>query len=351
MAAMEPIEPKPPASLSVSIAVFPECDPSVIYGIFDTLLIAGSQWQSGAPLTGGALFTPRLVAATMEPIRLVTGVSILPQETIATVNRTDIVIVPNVLVDTAASIRALDRRLIDWIVRMYEGGAQLYASCGGTIVLAEAGLLEHQAATTHWFYAPLFRDQFPTVDLQVNRLLVQSGPGHAITCSGGSSSWQDMSLYLIARHGGVAEAIRTSKIFLYQWHRDGQLPFATMIANVGHDDAVIRKCQETAAQHYDRPYILAELVEASGLPKRTFDRRFRAATGYSPLGYLQALRIEEAKQMLETTEQSIDAVARQVGYEDLASFRRLFGRMTAMTPGAYRRKFQIPPLVLKAQEQ
>jgi hypothetical protein len=90
------------------------------------------------------------------------------------------------------------------------------------------------------------------------------------------------------------------------------------------------------------------VARQSGVPKRTFDRRFRAATGYSPLAYIQALRIEEAKQLLETGSANVDAIAREVGYEDMASFRRLFRRLAGMTPGDYRRKFRVPALVSDA---
>ena len=96
------------------------------------------------------------------------------------------------------------------------------------------------------------------------------------------------------------------------------------------------------AENYDRPDVVVEAARLSGLPKRTFDRRFRAATSYSPLAYVQALRIEEAKQMLETDGTPVDAIGREVGYEDAASFRRLFRRLTGMAPGDYRRRFRIP---------
>src|SRR5690606_7013358 len=89
---------------------------------------------------------------------------------------------------------------------------------------------------------------------------------------------------------------------------------------------------------------VAELVRRSGLPKRSFDRRFRAATGYSPLAYVQALRIEEAKQLLETTDATAEAIGHEVGYGDPASFRRLFLRLTGMTPAGYRRKFRLPQI-------
>ena len=144
---------------------------------------------------------------------------------------------------------------------MHEQGAQLYAACGGSLVLAEAGLLDGQQATTHWSYAPLFRREFPNVALHEDRILVQSGAGHSMVCSGGASSWQDLALLLVAKYGGTEEAIRMSKLFLYQWHRDGQLPYASMIQNVDHGDAVILRCQTWIAQNYERPDIVAELVQ------------------------------------------------------------------------------------------
>jgi transcriptional regulator GlxA family with amidase domain len=326
----------------VSLVVFPECDPSIVFGVFDTLWAVrrGLLSEPVAPV-----FEPRLVGAERGPLTLVTGVTILTQDGIADVDETDIVFVPNVVVQSPEALQALDPKLIAWIGRMHAKGAQLNASCGGALVLAAAGLLDGREATTHWSYVPLFENQFPKVKLQADRLLVQTGPGHSLVCSGGASSWQDLALLLVAKHAGTEEAIRMSKLFLYQWHRDGQLPYACMIQNVDHGDAVMTKSQQWIAGNYQQSDIVAELVSQSGLPKRTFDRRFKAATGYSPLAYIQALRIEEAKQMLETADEPVDAIARQVGYEDAASFRRLFRRQTGMNPGDYRRKLQPPSFI------
>ena len=330
--------------IQVSLVVFPECDPSIIYGVFDTLWFAGIEWVNGVT-SGEHLFEPRIVTAEPGVMRLCTGVSIVSQATIDEIASTDVVFVPNVVVNSADDLRKLDRRLLDWIVRMHATGAYLYAACGGSLVLAEAGLLEGQEATTHWCYVPLFRQQYPNVGLHEDRILVQTGPGQTMLCSGGASSWQDLALLLTAKYGGTDEAIRLSKFFLYQWHREGQLPFASMIANSAHGDAVIERCQTWLAQNYERADIVAELVQRSGLPKRTFDRRFRSATGYSPLAYVQALRIEEAKHLLETGSQPIEEIAQEVGYTDLASFRRLFRRLAGMSPGDYRRKLQLPDFV------
>lgn len=115
-----------------------------------------------------------------------------------------------------------------------------------------------------------------------------------------------------------------------------------MAANVGHGDAVVEKCQDLAARNYESSEILADMLKLSGLPKRSFDRRFRKATGYSPLEYVQWLRIEEAKQMLESDLTPIEDIAEEVGYSDLSSFRRLFRKLSGLTPGEYRRRFRLP---------
>jgi transcriptional regulator GlxA family with amidase domain len=323
----------------VSIVVFRECDPSIVYGVFDTLWAAGT-FLKNPP--GEPLFEPRIVAAAHGPLKLITGVSIVPQDTIDEIEQTDIVFVPNVVVMTPEELRALDHRLIEWIAKMHQNGALICSACGGSLVLAAAGLLSGRETTTHWSHVPVFRREFPDVQLHEDRILVQTGDGHSIVSCGGASSWQDLALLLVARFGSGEEAIRISRLFLYQWHRDGQLPYASMAANVVHEDGVVLKCQAWLAENYERAEVVPEVARLSGLPKRTFDRRFKAATGYSPLAYVQSLRIEEAKQMLETGSAPVDAIGREVGYEDASSFSRLFRRLTGISPGDYRRRFRIP---------
>jgi transcriptional regulator GlxA family with amidase domain len=322
----------------VSIVVFRECDPSIVYGVFDTLWAAGKFFKDPPE----PIFEPRIVAAEHGPLELITGVSIIPQDSIDDIEQTEIVFVPNPVVLTPAELHALDRRIIDWVAKMHDKGALICSACGGSLVLAAAGLLSGRETTTHWSHVPVFRQEFPDILLHEDRILVQTGDGHNIISCGGASSWQDLALLLIARYGSGEEAIRISKFFLYQWHRDGQLPYASMAVNVVHADAVVLRCQSWLAENYERTDVVAEVARVAGLPKRTFDRRFKAATGYSPLAYVQALRIEEAKQMLETGSDLVDAIGREVGYEDASSFSRLFRRLTGISPGDYRRRFRIP---------
>jgi transcriptional regulator GlxA family with amidase domain len=331
--------------LQVVVPVFGACDASIIYGIFDTLWAAGRLWSQlhgGAP--GAPCFEPRLVGATAGQIELVNGVTIVLHAGIEDTGDPDIVFVPNVLVDGTDALASLEPTLLGWIREKYERGAQVYAACGGSLVLAAAGLLDDLDTTTHWAYERLLRTAFPRVRVHADRLLVPTGPGHRIVCCGGASSWQDLCLLLIARHVGPDEAIRVAKIFLYQWHQEGQSAYASLLCGVRNDDRVIDRLQHWIADNYHRRDVVCELTTLSKLPKRTLDRRFRRATGYAPLAYVQAMRIEEAKQMLETSDASIEAIAVEVGYEDVPHFRRLFRRLTGMRPSDYRKKFRIPPM-------
>ena len=157
--------------------------------------------------------------------------------------------------------------------------------------------------------------------------------------AGGVTSWQDLALHMIARLCGAQHAIRTAKIYLLSGHLDGQLPFAVMTKRLQKSDAVIHECQAWIAQNYACANPVATMAERSGLKPRTFARRFRTATGYLPMDYVHALRIEEAKQFIETESTGIDQVGFSVGYEDPTFFRRLFKRRAGLTPAAYRRKF------------
>lgn len=337
--------------LHVSLVVFKETDPSVLFGVYDTLWSAGHVWHSLSGVPGGeALFTPRLVAAKNGPMELITGVVVHAHDSIDTVTQTDIVILPNVIASDATALRALDRGVLDWIRRMYECGAEIYSACGGSLALAEAGLLDGWETTTHWGYANLLKREYPLVKVRSDRVLVQTGPGQRIVCSGGASSWQDMSLYIIAKHAGPEEAVRISKVFLYQWHREGQLPYANLLNNVSHDDPVIQALQVWLAENYRQQNVVAELIRRSGLPARSFARRFNAATGYTPLAYVQALRIEEAKQMLERSDMAVEDIGVEVGYQDSVSFRRLFKRLAGVTPTEYRRRFEVPAIAASSKQ-
>jgi transcriptional regulator GlxA family with amidase domain len=147
-----------------------------------------------------------------------------------------------------------------------------------------------------------------------------------------------------ARHVGPATAQALARFHLLQWHRDGQAAFQVFDPGTDHGDAVVLAAQRWITDNYAIAAPVAEMVRRSRLSSRTFKRRFRVATGETTISYVQRIRVERAKRALETGSAPIEEISWTVGYEDPASFRRLFKRVTGLTPGEYRRRFQLPDL-------
>ncbi|TFH40812.1 MAG: helix-turn-helix domain-containing protein, partial [Lysobacterales bacterium] len=325
--------------VTASVLAFPETAGWMLYGIYDVLNSVGTVWgelTTGNP--GEALIYARIVAATKEPFSCWGDVPVTPQASLDDISASDIVCVPEMTIPADESPVGRYPREAAWLERMYAGGAVIGTACSGAFLLADTGLLDGQEATTHWAFQERFGRYYPRVKLRAERILCSTGEDGRIVTAGGTSSWHDLCLHLIARFCGVDEARNTAKAFLFEEHDSSQLCFAAMPQQTRNDDAVVRDCQRWLADRYAEPHPLARMIERSGLPPRTFARRFRAATGYTPIDYVRSLRVEEAKQALETTGAKIDDIGRVVGYDDSASFRRLFKLKTGLTPSGYRRK-------------
>jgi len=177
------------------------------------------------------------------------------------------------------------------------------------------------------------------VRVHPDRALVVAGDAQRIVMGGGGTSWLDLALFLLARLVSVEEAMRTARLHLIDWHSQGQLPFAALTRSRPANDAVIQHCQAWIAANYQIDSPVASMARLAGLAGRSFKRRFEQVTGMSPLEYVHTLRLEEAKQMLETSGEPIESVAQEVGYQDSSFFGRLFRRKVGITPARYRRRF------------
>lgn len=317
-----------------------ETSPSVLYGLYDVLTTTGAAWSDMINAEPGEEALEVLIAGAVPgPFRCMGGVPVEPHRGFEAVDRADAVIVCDLYtpVDRLPGRPEAERA---WLRRMYAEGAVVASVCSAALVLAEAGLLRDCEATSHWGYAELFRRNFPDIRFRPDlTVCAADGEGRLIT-AGAVTSWQDLALYLITRFCGRASAIETAKVFLFDERRDGAAPFCAMSRLVAHSDEVIGACQAWVATRYAEPNPVQAMAARSGLNERTFARRFRAATGFAPLDYVQTVRIEEAKQRLESTDEAVEDIATAVGYEDLASFRRIFKRKAGLTPSDHRRKFR-----------
>ncbi|SDL04953.1 GlxA family transcriptional regulator [Aliiruegeria lutimaris] len=327
--------------LSVGLVAVPESSAAVTYGLHEVFSCVGNVWENltGEPVRSREM-QPRIVGVTTDPIRTTLRVPLVPDSTFADRAQMDVVIVPDLFLEPDPDLTDRWPEATEWLKDQRRQGAIICSVCTGALMLAQAGFLDGREATTHWSASALFKTHYPGVDLRSERVLVPSGPEHDIVTSGGSASWTDLSLYLIARFCGEEEARHIAKIFMFGDRSQGQLPFATMVRPRQHTDAAISECQQWIAENYEVANPVAEMTARSGLTERTFKRRFRTSTGYTPIDYVQSLRVEEAKHLLETTNTPVDDISEQVGYEDSGSFRRLFKRQVGVPPQQYRQRYQ-----------
>jgi transcriptional regulator GlxA family with amidase domain len=328
-------------AIVAGIVALPETAGSALYGMVDVLGAAGTLWNElvGGP-AGAPLIEPRIIAPSAEPFRCGNNIPVHPDMSLEDDPQCDIIIVPEIWLAPTDSMEDRHEGVKRWIKASYEAGASVYSACSGAILLASTGMLDGREATSHWGYIDLFRDHFPQVRFQpAPNLVIADREGRLVT-AGGTTSWHDLAIHIIARHCNPGEALRIAKVYLLKWHDEGQLPYTSLIRRQNHADAAVRRVEEWLENNYTQDAAVTGAVAASGLAERTLKRRFKAATGVALIDYVQNLRIEEAKRMLENDAEAVDDVAAAVGYENTAFFRRLFKRLTGLKPGDYRRLFR-----------
>ncbi len=326
--------------IQIQLVATPHVSASSLFGLYDTLTAAGRDWEylvSGE--TADPVFDVRLVGPSDEPFACGNGLQIVPDVTFRNAKRADIVVVPGLNLSPVDRIERADHPALCWLEAQADQGVRVVSACTGAVLLAEIGLLDGVDATTHWGFSALFRRHYPEVRLRLDRGLCFADAGHGVVTSGGTTGWQELALFLITNYGGAQRAAKTAKVWLMADRGEMQAPFTSLVSRHPHSDAAIASTQTWLGDHYAAANPVAEMVRVSGLAPTTFARRFRSATGLSPLDYVHALRVEEARQLLETTDDAVASIGEDVGYSDIASFRKLFKRRTGLTPAEHRRMF------------
>ncbi len=342
--------PETPRPLLTAVLATPETGSAGTFIIMDLLASVGQLWEVLHDETPEPRFLPRLLTVDGKPYSDYHGVVIQPHGALADYPRPDIIIIPELTIGPWGSLPPTYGDVFDWIRAAYEGGALVASICSGSVLLSETGLLDGEEATSHWGYCDAIASRHPSIRMRKERVLVPAGEGHRLITTGGFSSWHDLLLYLIGRVAGPEEARRIAKLFLLDWHSEGQLPFAALTVGRRHGDKLVTAAQLWVADNYADPNPVAAMAAQSGLTERSFLRRFKRATGQSPLEYVQTLRIEEAKQLLETSDMPLDDIAAEIGYSEPSAFRHLFRKLVGVTPSAYRRRYVGPTIGQQRQE-
>ena len=226
--------------------------------------------------------------------------------------------------------------LVPWIRRQYDQGAHVASICTGVFLLAETGLLDGKSATLHWGFTETFRRRYPRVPLEADRMFIDHG---RLYCSAGVNAGMDLSLYLVEKFCGRQTAVQSAKTMILDLGRETQAPYSSHLFPQDHGDPLVTKAQKWIEAHYTESIDYDRLAEKFRMSRRSLERRFKQATGTTPLGYLQQLRVETAKRLLEDGSRTFDEITYQVGYEDIPFFRKVFVRLTGLRPKEYQQRF------------
>ncbi len=278
----------------------------------------------------------QIVLPGEQPVNTFNGISINGTSSIQDSERYDIIITPALYGNLDSILENHD--VIEWIFNQHSSGACICSVCASAFLVARTGIMNGKKVTTHWALAADFKRQFPDVILKSDRMLIDEGD---IISAGGVTAYLDLCLYIINRFGSPELALSISKTLLIDCARQIQTPYSSYNFLKNHGDEEIMKAQRWLENNRQQEIKIPDLAESTGLGERTFNRRFKKATGDTPTEYLQGLRIEAARKMLETSNKPIDLITQEVGYEDTSSFRRLFKHHTGLTPSVYRKRFSV----------
>jgi len=223
--------------------------------------------------------------------------------------------------------------LRQWIVAKYLQGSRLIATGTGVGHLAMAGLIDGKVATTHWYYLQRFKKRFPEVKFQTQHFITHQD---GIYCAGSINAQTDLVLYFIERQFGEDSLALVEQQFMHELKRNFATPFYEPGGGI-HEDEIVSLSQSWIRSHYSEPVSVVDIAAVAGQSERQLRRRFSEAIGESPQQYLQRVRIEEAQSMLRETNLSVTEIALAAGFSSSAYFGRAFKKLTAMSPGGYRK--------------
>jgi transcriptional regulator GlxA family with amidase domain len=325
---------------TVTVLVFDDCSASSVTAFVDVFRIANQLWRR-ASHGSSDLFGWQLVSPNGKPVTTSSGIRFAVDGTLPN-TASDVVYVPAIHYRSEEQLlRDVDRvsaGVCPWLTGQYRRGAVLAAGCSGAFVLGRAGLLDGKVVATSWWLHGLFRRQFPAARLRPDELVTV---GDRLLCAGPVGAHGNLALRIVESTAGRDLALRCAKLLLIDPSRPSQRPYVVVQDQVGHTDELVLRAQDWMRRHLGDPISVTEVARAVGASQRSLNRRFRGACRSTPVGYLQNLRIEAAKNLLETTDLGLDAILDRIGYQDGATFRKLFREHTSLSPREYRQRFAI----------
>jgi len=324
----------------VSILISPLCSAASVT-LAQEILYAANLFH-GSGQDGGPLFETQLISLDGQAVKTSAGLMLPVNKSLQDVSNTDLILIPGFLFSLREAIPGFTA-YAGFLQQQHSRGCVIASMCNGAFLLAESGVLNGYPATTHWAFADLFRKRYPAVELDESQILCDIGP---LVSSGGATAALDLLLHIVRRFGSAELAHTCSRYLLIDNVRPQQSAYVMWTVPKNHTDEQILRVQEWLEQSYSQAVKIDDLAVHFGFGVRNFKRRFKEATGQTPLSYLQNIRLERAKYLLETTRRTLNSITYDVGYEDSNSFRRLFRSRVGMSPAEYRQTFCSPANVV-----
>jgi transcriptional regulator GlxA family with amidase domain len=321
--------------IEVTVLFLDETFSSTAVGPMEVFRHAGTLWNLLTGKPQSSRFRVTTASADGRTVLCDGPIRIKPMAAIKDIRNTDLIFIPT----TGLSLDDVVERnapVVPWLKRWRNQGAAIASVCSGVGLVAATGMLDGKRATTHWGLAQRFREKYPKVKWMPELMVTED---RGFYCGGGVHAALDLSLYLVEKFCGHDIAMETSKALLIETPRAWQAGFAVIPLKTEHNDNAISIAQDWLHQNFHRSFPLEVPARRAGMSLRNFVRRFKEATGDSPLIYLQKLRVAAAKRLLESNHRTMLEISDAVGYQDVAFFRTLFQRHTGVPPSAYRAKF------------
>ena len=312
------------------------CTPMSPIGAMEILNKSGVIHQQVAK-TSKPFFETELVGIKSKNVKSSDRFSLNCHTTLDQVTKTDILLIPAMEFDIDIKLEQ-NKSALPHLLRLQKKGTELGSMCTGAFMLAATGLLKNKSATTHWYAASAFRAMFPDVKLEDHKIIVDKG---GIYSSGEATSSLNLGLYLTEKYCGKETANLATRMLLMDNDRASQTRFSMFIPQTQHKDEAIYKAQKAIEHDQEEKLTVEGLAMTVHLSKRSFIRRFKAATGNTPVEYMQRMNVEKAKRQLENSKNSIEQIIYSLGYNDLNSFRKIFIRYTDLTPKEYRGRYSL----------
>ncbi|ASP38560.1 transcriptional regulator [Bacterioplanes sanyensis] len=321
--------------MKVCIVLLPYCSSMSVAAAMEFFEVANALSAYAQQSTDEPVFQVSTASPDGQAVMSSGGLSLQAQYSFAQVDECDLVLIPGFLFKVTPLLAQL-QSVVPWLQQRYEQGSYIASMCTGAFVSAAAGLLDGKQASTHWLFVDKFRQLYPAVKLRPEKAVTDD---QRVMCSGGATTGGDLLLYIVRKFCSPQLALECSKKMLMDSGERQQTAYASEQFRRQHDDPEVQRVQLWLEQHCHQAIVLDDVATQFGFSSRNFVRRFRLATGAPPVQYLQNLRLEKARLLLETTRISFEKITLQVGYEDSNSFRRLFKQRVGLSPAQYRQKF------------